>query len=94
MRFLLPRSGLMTLDVGFNPRSAGYVDRPVASATIGSGVRLIRLAGSTVANAMGELHLHYRGLKPTAQFILSLCDRKTTKDLGNDKPLGVGSVKE
>jgi hypothetical protein len=52
-RFLLPRSGLMTLAVGFNPRSAGYFDRPVASATIESGVRLIRLAGSPVEGRDG-----------------------------------------
>jgi hypothetical protein len=54
VRFLLPRSGLMILDVGFNPRSARYFDRPVASATIESDVRLITVAGSPVADATGE----------------------------------------
>jgi nucleotide-binding universal stress UspA family protein len=33
-------------------------------------------------------------LKPTAKFILSLCDRKTAKDLGNDKAIEEGVMNE
>ena len=68
---LPPRSGGLNLAVGFNPRKA-TIRFAVASAT----TEYWPTFHSIVADATPVVNASFRGLKPTAKFIASLCDEE------------------
>ena len=68
---LPPRSGGLNLAVGFNPQNANH-SNVVASAT----TEYWPTFHSIVADATPVVNASFRGLKPTAKFIASLCDEE------------------